>query len=114
MRHDRDVTHLEAWGRGYQQGYIESRQGSTTGRRHVVSVDRPVRMDLLDKGLERRLLFGAPVILLQGRLIDESVPRVGDHRPVGEFDCKRSAFRAGLAPGADGRRRVGPHLARPA
>ena len=58
MRHDRDVTYLEAWGRGHEQGRIEGRQGSTAGRRHVVPIERPVRMDLLDKGLERRLLFG--------------------------------------------------------
>ena len=111
--HDRNVADFQPFGRRYEQSRIQCGERSAAERRHIVPVDRPTGMDLLDESLEFRLFALTPTILLERRLIDEAVPRVGHGRAVGEIGPERSPDRAGLAPSAAGRRYVGSAPAGP-
>jgi hypothetical protein len=41
-------------------------------------------MDFFNKGLQFLLLVFTPIILLEGRLIDKTIPGIGDHGAIGE------------------------------
>ena len=58
-------------------------------------------MELLDEGLQFRLLLRAPGVLLEGRLVDETDTRNKSRsEPSASRGREGPALRAGLGPGA--------------
>ena len=100
LRDNGNVAGLKSRRGHDQQGGIQDGQFAVAERGHVVAVDRPGRVDLLDEGLQFRLLLRTPGVLLEGRLIDEAVPVVRHAGAIGEFDREGAECRPGPFPGA--------------
>jgi alpha-tubulin suppressor-like RCC1 family protein len=65
MGHNRNVAHFEAFRGNHKQGGIKRHQPASCGGRHVVAVQRPVRVELFNEGLQLRPLFRVPAVLLK-------------------------------------------------
>src|SRR5436309_3156547 len=50
-RHDWNVPNLKPFGRCHEQGGVEQNQLPSRGRSHVIAIDGPVRVKLLDERL---------------------------------------------------------------
>ena len=69
-------------------------------------VGRPVRVNLLYKGLQLRLFFFTPLVLLERGLIHEAIPRIRYARTVKEIGREGASFGARLCPSALVRRGI--------
>jgi len=78
-----------------EEGGVEGHQLAAGGWGHVVAGGGPGGVELFGQGLELGFFVFGPVVLLEGRLVYEAVPGVGDEGAVGEFGGEGAGFGAG-------------------